>query len=224
MEAFISHAGADKPTARRIATALEDAGIDAWLDEAKIRVGQSIPGEIARALHDSAALVLLISRSAASSSWVERELHAFVMQALEEGKLILPCVLDDARPPYLIADIKYANVRNAFEDGMAALLQGLGIAVILDHSPTAEEVQELAALVGNQLTQEERKKCSPTFTRDGLRLNIFAMPVGRTREIIRILSSTSLIYDSDTRSKGDGPDGTLRSTPLGRAVFAIWDA
>jgi hypothetical protein len=40
----------DKPFVRRLHAELRLRGIDAWLDEAEIRVGQSIPEEIGRAI------------------------------------------------------------------------------------------------------------------------------------------------------------------------------
>jgi hypothetical protein len=53
MKVFLSHASADKPTVRAIAQALTDSQIEVWLDEADIRVGESIPEAITSGLFGS---------------------------------------------------------------------------------------------------------------------------------------------------------------------------
>jgi hypothetical protein len=48
--AFLSHSSADKPFIRQLAADLSANGIDVWLDEQRIRVGDSIPEKIAQGL------------------------------------------------------------------------------------------------------------------------------------------------------------------------------
>jgi hypothetical protein len=111
MKVFMSHASADMPTVKAIAQALTDSEIEVWLDEADIRVGESIPEGITSGLVSSDLLLLAFSHQALQSRWVKRELNAFFMTAMSSGKPIVPCRLDDSTPPALLADIKYADFR-----------------------------------------------------------------------------------------------------------------
>ncbi|MDA4108912.1 toll/interleukin-1 receptor domain-containing protein [Mycolicibacterium holsaticum] len=122
MKVFISHASADKPTVRAITQALKDSGVNVWLDEADIRVGESITEGVTSGLVSSDLLLLAFSHQALQSRWVKRELNAFFMTAMANDKPIVPCRLDDSDPPALLADIKYADFRDDFAAGMSAVL------------------------------------------------------------------------------------------------------
>lgn len=121
MLVFVSHCSKDKPAVRRIAEGLRCDGIQVWLDEAEIRVGDSISGSIDEALSNSDALLLVYSAHAAVSPWVGRELNSFVTRMIEEEKPILPCRLDLTAMPSLIRDLRYADFSDSFDDGMAQL-------------------------------------------------------------------------------------------------------
>jgi hypothetical protein len=126
---FISHASDDKPIARRIVDALNKKGIAAWIDEAEIRVGESIPARVAEGLASSGALCLLFSTSAAKSNWVMREFNAFLHKALDDERPIIPCRLDKKiEMPVLISDIKYADFSKSFRAGMKGILAAVHIA------------------------------------------------------------------------------------------------
>jgi hypothetical protein len=142
MLVFLSHDSADKPTARRIRDALVDRGLRVWIDEIDVRVGQSIPEEVARGIDAAEAFCLLISAASQESRWVSREANAFLMQALLSGGLILPCRLDDTTPPTLIADIKYADFRASFNDGLAALFHAIGVREAINEAKETERVVE----------------------------------------------------------------------------------
>lgn len=127
MRIFISHASGDKPLARAIGEALRRRGIDVWIDEAEIRVGQSISGEIQRALQSSDVLCILLSSSATNSKWVNRELNAFLPLFIDGSHALVPCRVDRSPIPVLIRDIKYADFTGEFESGVNELLNAVAI-------------------------------------------------------------------------------------------------
>ena len=70
---FLSHSSRDKGMVNQIATDLAKRDIAPWLDEWKIRAGDSIPQKISVGIKDSDCVVVFLSKSAIVSKWVERE-------------------------------------------------------------------------------------------------------------------------------------------------------
>jgi hypothetical protein len=124
---FISHSSKDKEVARKIKRELELLGLQVWLDEANIRVGQSIPNEIAEAINECSVFCLLISQTSKDSSWVKRELNSFMSYLISGKADIVPCRLEDVEMPIFINDVKYADFSNSFNEGMGQLIDAVRI-------------------------------------------------------------------------------------------------
>lgn len=123
---FICHAGEDKPFARRLSRDLRASGIEVWLDEWKIKVGDSITAKVDRALADCTFVVVILSQHLFSKPWPMRELRSALMrQASTSDAYVLPARIDDSPMPSLIEDIAYANFRNDYDAGMEQLLAGV---------------------------------------------------------------------------------------------------
>ena len=58
---FLCHANSDKRVARRLARDLERNGMDPWIDEAEIVVGESLLERIERGLSDADFVAVLLS-------------------------------------------------------------------------------------------------------------------------------------------------------------------
>ncbi len=144
MRVFISHASADKSLARKLRDALSTNGINVWIDEAEIRVGQSIPAEIQRALHASDVLCLLISAASTHSRWVTRELNSFLPLFIDGSRVLVPCRVDSSPVPSLIQDIKYADFRGQFAVGFNALLNAVKIREAVSKKRRLESLRDLA--------------------------------------------------------------------------------
>jgi hypothetical protein len=124
---FLSHASVDKAIARRLKAVLESHELAAWLDEASIRPGQSIPEEIATAIKGAGVLCILLSHATRNSAWVKRELNAFVPRWISGDASIVPCRLEPVELPTILSDIKYADFSESFDTGVEQLLQGVRI-------------------------------------------------------------------------------------------------
>ncbi|HWV95127.1 MAG TPA: toll/interleukin-1 receptor domain-containing protein, partial [Vicinamibacterales bacterium] len=70
-DAFISHAGKDAAQAETIEAALGAKRV--WLDRSEIRLGALLGRELLSNLRASRALVLVWSKRAAQSPWVQSE-------------------------------------------------------------------------------------------------------------------------------------------------------
>lgn len=124
--AFLSHSSIDKPFVRQLAADLNASGIDIWLDEQRIRVGDSIPEKIAQGLAESDFFLIAISRNSAKSEWVKKELNNALVKEVSKRKAhVLPLKLDDASIPDLISDKKYADFSKSYKQGLADLISAM---------------------------------------------------------------------------------------------------
>jgi hypothetical protein len=88
---FISYAREDAPLAERISDMLRADGQSVFIDQGTLVAGEHFSGQIVRALTNAQAVVVLLSRNANRSKWVEEELRL----ALEKGHRVIPVLLDE---------------------------------------------------------------------------------------------------------------------------------
>ncbi|MGN7760511.1 toll/interleukin-1 receptor domain-containing protein [Paenibacillus sp. 22594] len=120
---FISHSSMDKPFARLLATDLAEAGHSPWLDEWHIKIGESIPGSISRALQESDYVLVLLSNNSIESAWVEQEWYTKYWEEITERKVkILPILIENCNIPELLKTKKYADFREEYDRGLRELL------------------------------------------------------------------------------------------------------
>ncbi len=122
--AFLSHSSKDKAFIRQLAADLTANGVRVWLDEQRIRVGDSIPEKIAQGLAASDYFLLAISHNSVHSEWVKRELNAALVSEVERRHTrILPLRLDDSTVPALLSDKKYADFSTSYKTGLDDLIR-----------------------------------------------------------------------------------------------------
>lgn len=124
--AFLSHSSTDKPFIRQLAADLTANGIDVWLDEQRIRVGESIPEKIAQGLAESDYFLIAVSKNSIQSEWVKKELNNALVSEVNKRKVhVLPIKIDSAAIPNIISDKKYADFSSSYKDGLSQLLSAL---------------------------------------------------------------------------------------------------
>lgn len=123
---FLSHSSKDKPIIRKLAADLTAEGIGVWLDEQRIRVGESIAGRIAQGLAESDYFLVALSQHSVASEWVTRELNTALMNEIAKRQVsILPIKLESCDIPELIKDKKYADFSVSYGTGMRELLSAI---------------------------------------------------------------------------------------------------
>ena len=125
---FICHASEDKPSARRIAAYIRQAGAEVWLDEWEIKIGDSIVERINSGLLEATHMLLLLSTKSLQKRWVKREYFAALMRQISDSSIrLLPVMLDACELPAILSDIRYADFRNhddsAYEQVLEAIFQ-----------------------------------------------------------------------------------------------------
>jgi hypothetical protein len=95
-DAFVSHAGEDKDEfVEPLAKELENCGLNVWYDDFELSVGDSIPNEIQRGLHNSDYGIVVLSESFFEKSWTQEELDSLIQRDVtEKDKVILPVCYD----------------------------------------------------------------------------------------------------------------------------------
>lgn len=123
---FLSHSSIDKPFVRQLAADLKAAGIDVWLDEQRIRVGESIPERISQGLAESDFFLLAVSKASIESEWVKKELNGALINEVQRRAVhVLPLKLDDAKMPSAISDKKYADFSVSYKAGLNDLISAM---------------------------------------------------------------------------------------------------
>ena len=94
MDLFISHSWKNKTVADKLATDLEGTAT-IWIDHQQTKPGEFIDDDVSEGLERADIVAVLWSKHADESKWVEGE----VDWAVEHGKIVVPCLLDDKKLP-----------------------------------------------------------------------------------------------------------------------------
>jgi len=126
---FLSHSHTDKPFARRLASDLRRYGHIVWIDEAEIKVGDSLIEKIRDGIDRVEYVLAIISENSISSRWVQKELDLASNREIEEDRVVvLPAILNDVELPGFLKGKCYADFRREtnYNDSLARLLERLG--------------------------------------------------------------------------------------------------
>lgn len=93
---FVSHVSEDQAAAMEIVQELEQRGVPCWISPRDIPPGSSFDDEIAKAIEDSRALLLVFSEQCNASEYIRRE----VTVAGESHKVVIPFRIENAEPKH----------------------------------------------------------------------------------------------------------------------------
>lgn len=109
---FLSHSSLDKPFVRELDRAIRVLGVQTFLDERDIRIGDDIPTRIYEGIEAATHLCYVLSSSSVKSSWVIDELSTAKMREKDEhGLVILPILIEDVKIPLAVRSRRYADFR-----------------------------------------------------------------------------------------------------------------
>jgi|SRR5271166_327174 len=107
---FLSHNHNDKPFVRELASYLRRYDIEVWVDEAEIKIGDSLIEKVGQGIKENVFVGAVISRNSIDSQWVKKELEVALQRELKEGRVVvLPIVLDDSELPIFLTGKLYAD-------------------------------------------------------------------------------------------------------------------
>ncbi len=126
MPIFISYSHKDKEFVNKFAAHLIKNNARVWIDTWELNVGDSIVSKVQKAIQESSALLVVLSKSSVDSEWCKKEFTAGLMRELEEKKVIvLPVLIEDCNIPIFLRDKLYADFRNNFDEGLHSVLDSV---------------------------------------------------------------------------------------------------
>lgn len=127
---FLSHSSKDKTKVRKIANFLKENGIYVWVDEAEIRIGDSLLKKISDGILEVDYLFACISNNSINSEWVNKELEMSMNLEIQRKELIVvPILLEDCDIPVFLKNKLYADMRTklSYQHGYDLMLRRLGV-------------------------------------------------------------------------------------------------
>lgn len=127
---FLSHNKADKPFVRQLAADLEHQGFGYWLDEAEIKVGESLIEKIRDGIDTNAYVAVILSPDSIASPWVQREVDVAMNQEIRGRRVkVLPIMFRECELPGFLLGKRYADFSNPsnYSAALADLVQSMGI-------------------------------------------------------------------------------------------------
>src|SRR5262249_11430784 len=107
---FLSHCSKDKAIVRRIADELNQLGLDGWLDEWELEVGDSLHESLGKALEWCKYIGVVITPAFLESQWCMQELRQALSREMRQGsKVVLPLLAERAVPPPFLEDRIYVD-------------------------------------------------------------------------------------------------------------------
>jgi hypothetical protein len=121
---FVSHASEDKKFVLQLAERLRSDGVDAWVDQWEIAVGDSLVDKIfSEGIGKCDAFLIVLSSVSIAKPWVREELNSGVIEAIERSAKLLPIKIDNCEVPVVLKSRKWLSMKpEAFDAEYAELL------------------------------------------------------------------------------------------------------
>lgn len=121
---FMSHSSDDKPFVRKLAGDLRANGHYVWVDEAEIKVGDSLIEKIEEGIENTEYLGVVLSKNSVESKWVKSEVRIALTQEIYGKKVkVLPILIEKVDIPLFLLDKKYADFTS--DDNYTNALQSI---------------------------------------------------------------------------------------------------
>lgn len=107
---FLSHNKEDKPFVRRLAHDLDSQGIKCWVDEAEIKIGESLIYKIRNGIDNYDFFAIVLSPNSINSTWVQYELDVGMNHEINGKKVkVLPLMYKSCELPGFLLGKKFAD-------------------------------------------------------------------------------------------------------------------
>lgn len=151
---FLSHNSKDKPFVRKLASDLRRRSFYVWVDEAEIKLGDSLINKIREGIDKVEYVGVVISNDSINSEWVKYEIDIAMNHEIEGKKVkVLPIMLEKVDLPGFLKGKLYADFTTK-----ESYLQGLKLIINrLSENPNAtyksetskEEIKLYLAMIEN---------------------------------------------------------------------------
>lgn len=118
---FISHSTDDNEFTRHLDEKLTEAGFETWVDLHNIGSGERWLRSIQEAIENCGAMVVVMSKSARNSEWVERE----ALLAMDLKKPIHTALIEDIPLPLHLINRQFTNFHHDPQNAIDQLIEAL---------------------------------------------------------------------------------------------------
>lgn len=126
MTIFISYSHVDKAKVDLLAAHMVKKNASVWVDTWELNVGDSIIQRVQKAITESDALLVALSKASVESEWCKKELSAGLIRELNEKRVVvLPVLLEECEIPLFLRDKMYADLRTDFDNGLSAIMDAV---------------------------------------------------------------------------------------------------
>lgn len=109
-KAFISHSSKDKPFVRKLKEDLNFNGIETWVDEDELKVGDKLYDSLMLGLESSTHFLIVLSDNIQGSVWVDAEIDEAIKNFDSKNlKKIIPILLRNTDIPVKLKDLFRAD-------------------------------------------------------------------------------------------------------------------
>ncbi|WP_318378352.1 toll/interleukin-1 receptor domain-containing protein [Enterobacter sp.] len=127
---FLSHNHNDKLFVRKLARDLENHGVRYWLDEAEMKIGDSLIQKIREGIDSVDYFAVILSPDSINAPWVVNELDVAMNHQISGKKIkVLPIMLKECDPPGFLTGKLYADFKNEdhYIESFKRLIQSIGV-------------------------------------------------------------------------------------------------
>jgi hypothetical protein len=127
---FLSHNHADKDFVRKLARDLESHGVRYWLDEAEIKIGDSLIQKIRGGIDSVDFFAVVLSPNSIEAPWVVNELDVAMNRQINGKSIkVLPILLKECEPPGFLIGKVYGDFQNEdnYENSFKKLINSIGL-------------------------------------------------------------------------------------------------
>lgn len=127
---FLSHNSKDKKFVRELANRLKNYKVKVWIDEAEIKIGDSLIKKIERGIDEMEFLGVVLSPNSIDSEWVNKEVEMAMNGEINGRKVnVLPLLYRKCTMPGFLRGKLYADFtsKKKFDESFDKVLETLGV-------------------------------------------------------------------------------------------------
>ncbi len=195
---FLSHTHTDKPFVRKLASDLEAHGIKYWLDEAEIKVGDSLIEKIRKGLDTVDFVAAVLSPNSIASPLVQRELDVAMNQEISGRQVkVLPILYRECELPGFLLGKFYADFTDdqAYPAALKRLVESIGVV----YNKSVLDSRRVGATLGEALDRAFVFNLSMLFKPFHRPFQYIGMSVKEVHEIVggNINEAGNIIVEND---------------------------
>jgi len=221
---FISYSRSDQAFALRFAQDLKTAGVDVWVDQLDIPIGQNWDRSVEAAVRDCEGFVIILSPRSAASEHVADE----VACALEDHKHIIPILIEKCTIPMRLARLQFIDATSDYHNALARFQLIIGAApssaaaIAPAASASAVQTKPVAHWAPGLLVRAEQRLTEHVGPIARLLVSKAAGAAGNEAELYASLAlaipdaaeRANFLRQCAGASDGNGPGGSVReATP-----------